>query len=256
MSGTLLLKKGEYLSVSVFSFGDNNYKIRARSGFSCHKLTELHGFHAAKIGQQDVDSRWGQIARWRADSGAGLYSTGGGFNADTGTFTASKNGAYYCAARIRFDLARAEDGRDVVPHAYLQLRLDDDDDVENALFNVEGPAMSNNHLNLDLVGTVALRMGQRVSVWVSSNIGMQINFRSGFGCHLLATHKGFYANLGQDAQYSTGWSTLLGWRAWGTSERYKWNGSPSGGGVYTAPEPGYYICVAQVKRALHFLHMR
>ena len=247
VTGTLLLKKDEYLSVSVFSAGDSNYKIHTRSGFSCHQLTELHGFHAVKNGQQDVGSRWSRITRWRTDGRAGLYSTGGGFDADTGIFTASKNGAYYCTARMRFDMGHGENGRNAIPYAYLQLRLDEDGVDENMLFSVESHGMSNNHLNLDLVGTVALTVGQRVSVWVFSNTTMQINFRSGFGCHLLTTHTGFYANLGQDAQYSTGWSTLLDWRSWGTSERYKWNGSPSAGGVYTAPDAGYYVCVAQVK---------
>ena len=234
MSGTLLLKKAEFLSVSVFSSGDNNYRVHIQSSFSCHQLTELHGFHAARTEVQDVGDRWTRITGWRVEGERGLYSVGSGFNDRTGIFMASKNGAYYCAARIQLD---------IVWYTNLCLRLDGD----NVMHAIEGNEMSRNYHSLNLAVTVALKAGQFVSVWVYSNVATQINSESGFSCHLMGTHKGFHAKLGKDIRYSIGWSTLKGWRTWGTRGNYGWGGRPSADGSYTAPESGFYACAAQVR---------
>ena len=251
MSGTLLLKKAEFLSVSIFSSGDNNFRIHRQSGFSCHRLTEQHGFHAVKSKVQHVGDRWTRITGWRAEGGRGLYSVGSGFNAHTGIFTASKNGAYYCAAQIRFDRISTDEGRDIVSYVHVFLRLDRDKDDENVLHTIDGNEMSSKYQSINLAGTVAMKMGQLVSVWVYSNVATQINSESGFSCHLMGTHKGFQANLGRDIRYSIGWSTLKGWRTWGTSGNYGWGGRPSADGSYTAPESGFYACAAQVRGDKH-----
>ena len=168
----------------------------------------------------------------------GLYSVGSGFNDHTGIFMASKNGAYYCAARIQLD---------IVWYINLCLRLDGD----NVMHAIEGNEMSRNYHSLNLAVTVALKAGQFVSVWVYSNVATQINSESGFSCHLMGTYKGFHGKLGRDIRHSIGWSTLKGWRTWGTSGNYGWGGRPSADGSYTAPESGFYACAAQVRSGKH-----
>ena len=180
-----------------------------------------------------------------------MYSVGSGFNNNTGIFTASKNGAYYCAAQIRFDRVANDEGRDIVSYVHLSLRLNEDNNDGNVLHTIDGNGISSNYQSLSLAGTVALKMGQLVSVWVYSNVATQINSESGFSCHLMGTHKGFHANLKKDIRYSIGWSTLKGWRTLGTSGNYGWGGRPSADGSYTAPESGFYVCAAQVRGDKH-----
>ena len=247
VSGTLLLKKAEFLSVSVFSSGDKSYRIHRQSGFSCHQLTEQHGFHAVKTEVQDVGDRWTRIIGWRAEGKRGLYSVGSDFNGHTGIFTASKNGAYYCAARIRFDRISTNEGRDIVSYIHLSLRLYGEKDGENVLRTMDGNDMSSKYQSLDLAGTVALKVGQLVSVWAYSNVATQIKSESGFSCHLMGTHKGFHAKVEKNIRYGMGWSTLKGWRTWGIKGSYGWGGRPSADGSYTAPESGFYACAAQVR---------
>ena len=242
-----MLGKSEFLSVSVFSSGDNTYSVHTPSGFSCHRLTEHHGFHAVKTEAQDVGDLWTRVIRWRVEGERGLYSVGSGFNNNTGIFTASKNGAYYCAAQIRFDRVANDEGRDIVSYVHLSLRLNEDNNDGNVLHTIDGNGISSNYQSLSLAGTVALKMGQLVSVWVYSNVATQINSESGFSCHLMGTHKGFHANLKKDIRYSIGWSTLKGWRTLGTSGNYGWGGRPSADGSYTAPKSGFYACAAQVR---------
>merc|ERR1712032_1609648 len=112
---------------------------------------------------------------------------------------------------------------------------------------IGGNEISSNYHSLNLAGTVALKVGQLVSLWVYSNVATQINSESGFSCHLMGTHKGFHAKLRKDIRYSIGWSTLKGWRTWGTRGSYGWGGSPSADGSYTAPESGFYACAAQIQ---------
>ena len=257
VSGTLLVQKGEFLSLSVFSSGDSNYEIHSQSDFSCHQLTESHGFHAVKAGRQDIGDGWTRVTSWRAQGKPGLYSVGGGFNVKPGifqnVFRASKNGAYYCAVQVRIDRASIEEGADIVSYIRLQLRVDEETD--DSLSTVEGNGISNNHGSLNVANTLALKKGQIVSAWVYSSVAAQINSESGFSCHLIGTHKGFHATLGQDTQYGTGWSTVKGWRTWGTSVNYGWGGRPSADGFYKAPKPGYYTCAAQVRRTFPFLQL-
>ena len=247
ISGTLLLKKNEHLSVSVFSSGDNEYRVHSESGFSCHELNELHGFHVTKVGQLDVAVGWTRVTGWRAIGEGGLYSIGGGFNADTGTFTASKKGAFYCAVQIHFARLSYEERRDVIFATYLHLRLDND--KHNALYSVITNGKFRQYYSLDISGLVALKVGQVLSVWVSSSVTTQVNSESGFSCHLMGTYKGFHAILRKDLRYGQGWSTLRKWSTWGSGGKYGWGGRPAADGSYMALESGYYACAAQVKGA-------
>jgi len=52
LSGSIQVKKGQYVSAFIYSGGDNSYTIHSESGFSCHQLGTAVGFHADKSGNQ------------------------------------------------------------------------------------------------------------------------------------------------------------------------------------------------------------
>ena len=245
MSSTLLIKEAEYIRVSIFALGDRNYQVHSQSGFSCHELPGYNGFHAVKAGIQDIGCGWTRIIRWRVNGKTGLYSAGPGFIAESGTFVAPRNGAFYCTAQIRFDRLSVEEGRDSALSIYLHLRLEDNG--KNPIFPVRTEASSENFDSLALAGMLALKKGQDVSIWAFSKASTQVNTESGFSCHIMGTQKGFHANLRKDKHYGKGWSTLRGWRTWGGGGKYAWGGRPATDGSYTAPEAGYYACTAQVR---------
>merc|ERR1719155_424742 len=60
-----MIKKGQYLSVHVFSSNDNSYTIRTETGFSCHAFSTMHGFHADKNGNQGFGRSWREVTNFR-----------------------------------------------------------------------------------------------------------------------------------------------------------------------------------------------
>ena len=48
VAGTLQLKKGQFASLFIYSSGDTYYRVSTESGFSCHQLDSVTGFHADK----------------------------------------------------------------------------------------------------------------------------------------------------------------------------------------------------------------
>ena len=63
VSGTIELKKGEYVSVWIYSSGDS-YNIQSETGFSCHRFTTTVGFHADKSSNFNVQQTgWQEITR-------------------------------------------------------------------------------------------------------------------------------------------------------------------------------------------------
>ena len=245
-----MLNDGEFLSVIIFAYGDAFYKIHTQSGFSCHQLTQLHGFHAGKTGGKKLilDS-WAKLKGWRVFGAKGLYSFGGVFDTGTGYFTVAKNGAYYCTARIRFERDPEAAGlAGDIPDVRVSLRVDEEEDDKNGLYAAEGDGMSSNRHSLNVAGTVLLQAGRRVSVWVYSNIDIQVHPDSGFGCHIMGEYKGFHANLLQNKKYSQGWSTIQRWRTWTNNELYAWKGRPTPTGNYPVSESGFYVCAAQVRK--------
>lgn len=259
MCGTLLLTRGDYVNVMVYSSEDNNFKINTQSGFSCHKLTSPYGFHAVKREAQGVGSQWGQIKGWRVRGKKGLYAVGGGFDNITGAFTVFKSGAYFCAARIQFDRTNSQensqknsqDGPNIVPYIRLHLRVNEAQDDHNGMHAVEGNNLPKNYHTLTVSGTLSLRLGLRVSVWVHANVDVDVNRESGFSCHLMGSQKGFHVDIEHDTQLGRGWSSVRGWRTLENTVLYTWGGRPGDTGAYVCAESGFYFCAAQVGVCMH-----
>ena len=248
VSGTVMLKAADFINIWVFSSGDSNYNIHTQSGFSCHQLTESSGFHAVKSGSQDLGPLWTQVTGWRVGGTRGLYSFGDSFNTGTGVY-AEEDGAYYCAARVLFDRTHTRKKKDdpkkkdaADSYTRLHLRVDENDEE----YGLSTVGMPNNMIGLNVAGTVALKSGQRVSMWAYSDAQTRVIQDSGFSCHRMGAYTGFHANLAQDKRYRSGWSTLKGWQTWGHSELYSWGGRPGVDGDYEARISGFYVCAAQV----------
>ena len=63
VTGTVELKKGQYVSMWIYSSGDS-YTINSESGFSCHRFTTTVGFHADKSSNTNVNKKgWQQVTR-------------------------------------------------------------------------------------------------------------------------------------------------------------------------------------------------
>ena len=63
VTGTIELKKGEYVGVWIYSSGDS-YTIQSETGFSCHRFTTTVGFHADKNSNFDVKTTgWQEVTR-------------------------------------------------------------------------------------------------------------------------------------------------------------------------------------------------
>lgn len=63
VTGTIELRKGEYVSVWVYSSGDS-YTIQSETGFSCHRFTTTVGFHADKANNLNIQQTgWQAVTR-------------------------------------------------------------------------------------------------------------------------------------------------------------------------------------------------
>jgi hypothetical protein len=107
VGGTVMIKKGQYLSVSVYSSNDNSYYIRTETGFSCHAFSTKYGFHADKNGNQGFGRGWREVTNFRTSGPLGLYTIGGGFNTGQGRYYAPLTGYYFCGILLRLDGASA-----------------------------------------------------------------------------------------------------------------------------------------------------
>merc|ERR1712048_102623 len=88
VGGTVMIKKGQYLSVHTYSSNDNSYYIRTESRFSCHAFSTKYGFHADKNGNQGFGRNWREVTNFRTSGTYGLYTIGGGFNTGQGRYYA------------------------------------------------------------------------------------------------------------------------------------------------------------------------
>ena len=61
LSGVIYVKAKQFVSVWVQSVTDNSWQVQSESGFSCHQLRTLVGFHADKNGDQSMAKEWKEV---------------------------------------------------------------------------------------------------------------------------------------------------------------------------------------------------
>ena len=242
VSGTMHLSKTDYVSVWVYSNGDNSWKTNKDSGFSCHKFSTSVGFHADKVGSRTIGTNWNTVDKYRTSGAAPLYNSGGGFDSSSGKFTSPLAGVYYCYANLRFDSG----SRSYYFRLSLQLN-----GVENANYNGltarEGNNGSNNYRSLVVFGTLNLPLMSYVNVGVYSNgdNSWTIHDETGFGCHLMNSKIGFHADYKKDSQnYPKGWHQI---KDWGTTQSDALYGNVPSDGFYNVAKSGYYVCYANLR---------
>merc|ERR1719201_272738 len=243
VAGTVQINKGQYVSVMVFSSNDNNYYIKSESGFSCHAFTTKMGFHADKLGTQTLRTGWREIVTWRTSGVIGLYNAGNAFNRNNGRFTSKLTGAYFCGAIMRLD------GASRSSYFRVNLNMNRQADVNNGFHVIRGNKGSSNYGSLGVAGSVYLKKGSFMSVYVYSRSDnfYRVQTESGFGCHQMGTNIGFHADASATQAFKKGWSRLTKWRTAGNNELYAQGGSPNSQGYYVTPEAGYYMCATQVR---------
>lgn len=244
VSGNIQLKKGEYVSVFVYTSVTAKFSISSESGFSCHRFSTKFGFHATKGVTLTLKRGYKVITNWRI-TGGGSYNVGGGFNTKTGLYKvpATGTGMYYCSANVRMDQA-ASNG-----WFRLIITLNNGIDANSGLSVVRGNKDSTNYGVLTLGGTLMLNKNQYTSVYAysSSDNSWQVKADSNWGCHQMGTRIGFHAEMSTNQKLEKGWTTVNKWRTAGNNELYSHGGGIDDKGYYTAPEPGYYACGVQVR---------
>ena len=243
VAGTVQIKRGQYVSVAVYSSNANSYFIRSESGFSCHQFSTNYGFHADKAGAQSMRVGWREVAKWRVSGTAGLYNVGGGYSAKTGRYTAPVSGPFFCGAMIRLD------GASKTSYFRVNINLNRQPDVNNGFHVIRGNKGSSNYGSLNVAGSIYLQKGNTMSVYVFSRYDntFTVQTESGWGCHMMGTGVGFHADASATQTFKTGWHRLTKWRTVGNNELYAQGGSPNSNGYYRAPESGYYMCATQVR---------
>jgi len=249
VTGTLMINKGQYASVYVYSSNDNSYTIQSESGFSCHRFSTKVGFHAEKNGNLPMGKGWKEISNFRTAGAAGLYNVGGttastnGFNNANGRFYAPVDGVYFCGAMVRMD------GASTAGYFRLNMNLNGGADVNNGFHAIRGNKDSSNYGSLNIAGSVYLKKKQYLSLYAYSysDNSWSVQSESGWGCHQMGTSIGFHADMSADQVFKRGWSRVTKWRTAGNNELYALKGGINTQGYYTAPEQGYYACASQVR---------
>ena len=250
VSGNLLLKKGQYASVFVYSNSDTSYNVHPESTFSCNRFSSNVGFRADKTGNQKMSKAnvWQEVQGWRAWGEPGLYSLGGVKLTKTSRFTAPFEGVYFCGVQLRLDLIGT---RTYSGYFRINLVLNGGKDTNNGFHAVDGNSASTNYRSMGVAGTIYLKKGNFISPWVYSysDKSYSIHSESGWGCNLMGTRIGFHADYSASTTLKVGWSKLVKWRtdSKANAELYALGGGLDTTGVYAAPQTGYYICATQIR---------
>ena len=190
---------------------------------------------------------WHEVGNWRVAGPAGLYSDGKSFDVSTGRYSvidASAVGVHYCYAMLRID------GADKGKLFRLSLNLNNALDDNNGFHAVRGNKDSKNFGSSNVAGTVMLKKGDKMSVYVyaENDSKWSIATESGWGCHKLGTNIGFHASGSKDVKFKNAYSRMIGWRTKGNNELYN-HGGPGidAAGYYKVPADGYYVCATQVR---------
>ena len=244
VSGTMQLRKADYVSLWVYSNSDDSWKIHSESGFSCNRFSTPVGFHADKVENLLTNTQWRGVTDWRTVGSETLYDNGNGFQEEEGRFYAPLQGVYYCYANMRFDSGSRG--------YYFQtlITLNEEQDLNNGLFSREGNLGSNNHRHMVVYGTLNLKSNDFVSVYVYSNgdNSWYVHDESGFGCHFLDTKVGFLSDETADKLYGKNWNRVNGWSTVHNNELYALGGEgPDDNGEYIVHKNGFYVCYANLQ---------
>merc|ERR1719181_1869915 len=79
VAGSVLLKKGNTITVDAYSAVAQQYKIQSNSRFGCHFMKQNIGFHADAKTTEQFGKGWGMVSKWedRTSVNSELYSLGG-----------------------------------------------------------------------------------------------------------------------------------------------------------------------------------
>ena len=248
VSGNLLLKKGQYVSVFVYSDSDTSYTLHPESTFSCNRFSSNVGFRADKDGTVKMSKEWHEVQGWRVWGEPGLYTLGGVKLKNKVRFIAPFEGVYFCSVQLRLDLIgqRAWQG-----FFRLNLVLNNQKGTTNGFYAIEGNSASTNYRSIGVAGTIYMKKGDAISPWVYSysDKSYSIHSESGWGCNLMGSRVGFHADYSASTTLKAGWSKLIKWTTDSKSQKeiYAFGGGLDKTGVYTAPQAGYYICTAQIR---------
>ena len=193
---------------------------------------------------------WQAITRWRVSGQSGLYSVGGGFNLDTGRFTAPKHAVYYCYAQVRVDGASTDKGS----YFRLLLALNNRKDTRNGFESVGGNHESSNYRSMGVAGTIYMQSGDymAVNVYSSKDPSYKVQTESGWGCHHMNSRHGFHADGKENQRLGRGWTSLKTWNVnprikGGDKQLYSMGGGISGDGFYQVRADGYYVCAVNAR---------
>ena len=170
-----------------------------------HVLT--HASLRMCLQEQDCNIHILHPHRWTVSGQPGLYSVGGGFNRDTGRFTAPKRAVYYCYAQIRVDGASSEKGG----YFRLLLALNGQLDTHNGFGAIGGNHESTNYRSMGVAGTIYMQSGNYMTINTYSNkdASYKVQTESGWGCHEMNSRYGFHANAKEDQRLGRGWTRLV-----------------------------------------------
>lgn len=235
VSGVIKMKRNDHVSVFMYSNSDDSWTIHSESGFSCHKLSHVVGFHADKDGDSLLGTNWQEIQKWRSSGYPTLYSAGG-FDTAKGRYKILNVGPYYCYAQVRLD----DKNRNI---ARLILSRNNEKDLNNGFHAIGGNWGSTNYRSMRLVGNAWFNKGDSMSLYIySSSDSYTAHSESGFGCHQLDSTIGFHAEMSRDQGFGRGWRRVSYWRSTGNEFLYSKGGGFSADGIYNVPQDGYYIC--------------
>ncbi|TNE46967.1 MAG: hypothetical protein EP343_21850 [Deltaproteobacteria bacterium] len=246
VSGVVALNQGDKVTLWSYSNNDNDYTIQKGTRFSVMQIDPAlsHGFHADLNSSLAVTAAgWKQTTSWRTTGTPGLFSLGGGFDANKGEYTAPVSGYYHFSARLRVDLFNAGYYQ---AHIAIQGR-----DSNNGLIST-GRHTRNPYSTVELSGVVFMNKGEKATLWLfsSEDNSFSIQSESGFSGALISTAQkaGFHADLNakQSMSYNA-WTLLKGWRTSGSKGLFAGTGFNATQGTYTVPTSGYYYISSQVR---------
>ena len=187
VAGTLLLKKGQYVSLVTYASSDNSWKINTDSMWGCHRMAPKVGFHADLSANEAFKNGWNLLTKWRTAGNNELYAVGGSVIED-GLFYAPEAGYYACATQVRVEYTNFSPGNSFFR---LILAINNQKDLNNGFGAIEANRQQTTfRRSMRVAGSMFLKKGDKVSVNIYSQSikSWTANTESGFSCHKFTTH--------------------------------------------------------------------